>query len=239
MPYRNNRELPDAVKNVVPSAAGRTTWRTIYNNAAEQYGEDSARAFATAWSGLQAAGWAKNEEGQWVKKAADPIRFLAKNVPQRYTLGVVYEPNMLDTDEEFASLEVIEKACWGFMRKLQEQSVTVKQAGTLIEALCKAAESVDGIRVDVTELLDAVEKGRLGDQHTSWDDEESQVVECYLAPADMEIGEERITKGTWLLGVVWSEEAFAKIETGERTGLSMGGYGTTVEAAMQEVRDAA
>ena len=67
MPYRSNRELPDAVKNVVPSAAGRTTWRTIYNNAAEQYGEDSARAFATAWSGFQAAGWAKNDEGQWVK----------------------------------------------------------------------------------------------------------------------------------------------------------------------------
>ena len=239
MPYRNNRALPDSIKNVIPSEAGRTTWRTIYNSAAEQYGEDSERAFATAWSGFQAAGWAKNDEGKWVKKSTDTMRVLIKNAPARYTLGIVYAPNTLDTDEEFAQPDVIEKACWGFMRKLQGQSVSVKQAGVMLAALCKAAHSVEGVLVDITELLEDVHKGRLGDQHASWDDEESQVVECYVAPVNMQLGEEHITKGTWLLGVVWSEGAFAKIVSGERTGLSMGGLGTTVEAEIEEASYAA
>ena len=60
-----------------------------------------------------------------------------------------------------------------------------------------------------------------------------------MAPADMQISEEHITKGTWLLGVVWSEDAFAKIVSGERTGLSMGGFGKTVEAELEEARHAA
>lgn len=66
MPYRNNSELPDSVKNALPAEA-QTTWRTIYNSAAKQYGEDSERAVASAWSGLEGAGWQKGEDGQWHK----------------------------------------------------------------------------------------------------------------------------------------------------------------------------
>ena len=68
MPYKTNRALPDSVKNVLPAEA-QTTWRTIYNSAAAQYGEDTERAFATAWSGLQGAGWEKDAEGAWSKVA--------------------------------------------------------------------------------------------------------------------------------------------------------------------------
>ena len=236
MPYRNIRELPSAVKEALPVEAQRQFLRVV--NSQLERGLEEGRAFASAWSVIE-ENWHKNTEGKWVKKSTDAMRFLTKNAPARYTLGIVYAPNTLDTDDEFASSDVIEKACWGFMRKLQGQSVSVKQASVLLTALCKAAETPDGIRVDVTELLDIVQKGRLGDQHTSWDDDESQVVECYLAPADMQIGEERITKGTWLLGVVWSEDAFSKIASGERTGLSMGGFGKTIEAEVEEAAHAA
>lgn len=236
MPYRNIRELPSAVKDTLPVEAQRQFLRVV--NSQLERGLSEERSFASAWSVIKEH-WEKNADGDWVKKSADTMRFLAKNAPLRYTLGVVYAPDTLDTDDEFAPADVIEKACWGFMRKIQGQSVSVKQAGALLTALCKAADTPDGIRVDVTELLETVKKGWLGDQHTSWDDEESQVVECYMAPADMQISEEHITKGTWLLGVVWSEDAFAKIVSGERTGLSMGGFGKTVEAELEEARHAA
>ena len=236
MPYRSIRELPGAVKDALPVEAQRQFLRVV--NSQLERGLSEERSFASAWSAIKET-WEKNVHGTWVKKVANTMRFLTKNVPLRYTLGIVYAPDVLDTDEEFAPAGVIEKACWGFMRKLQGQSVSVKQASAVLTALCTAAETPDGIRVDVTELLETVQKGRLGDQHTSWDDEESQVVECYLAPADMQIGEEQITKGTWLMGVLWSEDAFSKIASGERTGLSMGGFGKTVEAELEDARDAA
>ena len=236
MPYRAIKELPEAVRTALPVEAQRQFLRVV--NSQLERGLSEERSFASAWSAIKET-WEKNADGDWVKKSAGTMRFLAKNAPARYTLGIVYAPDTLDTDEEFAPADVIEKACWGFMRKLQGQSVSVKQASAVLTALCKAADSADGVRVDITELLEDVHKGRLGDQHTSWDDDESQVVECYLAPADMQIGEEQITKGTWLLGVVWSEDAFAKIVSGERTGLSMGGFGKTVEAELEEARDAA
>ena len=236
MPYRSIRELPDAVRTALPVEAQRQFLRVI--NSQLERGLSEERSFASAWSAIKET-WAKNEEGKWVKKSTDTMRFLVKNAPARYTLGIVYAPNTLDTDEEFAPPDVIEKACWGFMRKLQGRSVSVKQASMLLTALCKAADSPDGIRVDVTELLETVQKGRLGDQHTSWDDEESEIVECYIAPVDMRIGDEGVMKGTMLLGVVWSEAAFSKVASGERTGLSMGGVGRTVEAEIEEAWHAA
>lgn len=236
MPYRSIRELPSAVTEALPVAAQRQFLRVI--NGQLDRGLPEERAFASAWSVIREH-WEKNVAGDWVRKSADAMRFLTKNTPDRYTLGIVYAPDTLDTEDEFAPPAVIEKACWGFMQKLQGQSVSVKQAVAVVEALYKAMDSVDDLRVDVTDLMDVVQKGRLGDQHTSWDDEESHIVECYIAPADMQLGEERITKGTWLLGVVWSEDAFAKIASGERTGYSMGGFGKTIEAEVEEANRAA
>ena len=168
MPYRNIRELPSAVKDTLPVEAQRQFLRVV--NSQLERGLSEERSFASAWSVIKEH-WEKNADGDWVKKSADTMRFLAKNAPLRYTLGVVYAPDTLDTDDEFAPADVIEKACWGFMRKIQGQSVSVKQAGALLTALCKAADTPDGIRVDVTELLETVKKGWLGEQHTSWDDE--------------------------------------------------------------------
>ncbi|HJO37579.1 MAG: XkdF-like putative serine protease domain-containing protein [Vicinamibacterales bacterium] len=56
---------------------------------------------------------------------------LSKHEEQRYTLGVVYEPLVLDTQEEFAKAEDIEEAAWGFMARLQ---TLAKAAGTLLKS---------------------------------------------------------------------------------------------------------
>jgi len=43
---------------------------------------------------------------------------------RRYTLGVVYEPDVVDTQGEFAKAEDIETAAWAFMERLQRDAAT-------------------------------------------------------------------------------------------------------------------
>src|SRR3990167_6307475 len=48
------------------------------------------------------------------------VLVLVKSSPERrYTLGVVYEPDVVDTQGDFAKAEDIEDAAWAFMMRLQ------------------------------------------------------------------------------------------------------------------------
>ena len=52
------------------------------------------------------------------------------------------------------------------------------------------------------------------------------VVETYIAPSDITIGEETVIKGTWLMTAeVTNNEVWEKVQKGEVTGFSMGGVG--------------
>ena len=59
--------------------------------------------------------------------------------------------------------------------------------------------------------------------HESFDDAHGDVVETFVAPVDMAIDDEVVKAGSWCVGIIWSEEMFAKIKSGDRTGVSMGG----------------
>ncbi len=56
-----------------------------------------------------------------------------------------------------------------------------------------------------------------------------EVVESYIAPADMEIASESITKGTWILVTKATDEIWEAIQKGEYTGYSLAGLAETVE----------
>jgi len=154
------------------------------------------------------------------------MKVLEKSASKRYTLGVVYEPDTLDTQHEFAKAEDIESAAWDFMTRLQDMA----KSGSLI--LKSALDASDqGITIDVTDMVDIVENDELS-KSSGLDDEHLQVgdyeqlgtiVESYIAPVDMVIQGETIKKGAWLLGVRWTPPMFDKIQKGERTGLSMFG----------------
>lgn len=63
-------------------------------------------------------------------------------------------------------------------------------------------------------------------QHSFEPLEKAAVVESYIAPCDMEVGGEPVTKGTWIMTVEINDpEIFDAIRKGEITGLSMGGIG--------------
>ncbi|WP_340394916.1 XkdF-like putative serine protease domain-containing protein [Paenibacillus sp. FSL E2-0177] len=61
------------------------------------------------------------------------------------------------------------------------------------------------------------------------------VVESYIAPCDMEIGDQIIVKGSWVAGVkVTDDDAWDAIQKGEITGFSMWGVGKREEIEEEE-----
>ena len=69
MPYKNNSDLPDLVRDNLPRHA-QEIYREAYNNAWDQYQDRDDRegtAHAVAWSAVKEV-YEKNDDGKWVKK---------------------------------------------------------------------------------------------------------------------------------------------------------------------------
>jgi hypothetical protein len=65
----------------------------------------------------------------------------------------------------------------------------------------------------------------VGDSHMV--QAEAEVVESYIAPADLQMGEQTVRKGSWIMAVkVHDDELWAAVKKGEMTGFSIGGFGT-------------
>lgn len=64
-----------------------------------------------------------------------------------------------------------------------------------------------------------------------------ELLESYIAPTDMQIGEETILKGSWVIVTKATDEIWEKIEKGEYTGYSMGGTAEvdTTKAAITQM----
>jgi hypothetical protein len=69
-----------------------------------------------------------------------------------------------------------------------------------------------------------IEHRTVGDSHSRLAG--AEVVESYLAPADLELGGQLITQGTWVMGVhVTDERLWQAVKSGEYSGFSIGGKG--------------
>jgi len=78
----------------------------------------------------------------------------------------------------------------------------------------------NGDKVDVQHSFEAVEG--------------VTVVETYIAPCDMTVGETAIVKGTWIMTAeVENAEVWEKVKKGEVTGFSMGGVGSYSEVDVE------
>lgn len=150
------------------------------------------------------------------------MRITRREPELRYTLAVVYEPNVNDAHEDFAKAETIRVAAWEFMKDLQLQA---KLASEILLA-CDDAE----VEFDVTDLMPVVDKGVINDMHQTDGPDFGTVVGSFVAPVDMQIGDETVTEGTWCVEIEWTPEQFEKVKRGERTGVSLGGTACRVEA---------
>lgn len=78
------------------------------------------------------------------------------------------------------------------------------------------------------EILDAAHKfalnGMVLKHEHSEEIQDSLVVETYVTPVDMQIGDELVKSGTWILGTkVFSDERWDMVKSGKYTGYSFGG----------------
>lgn len=63
-----------------------------------------------------------------------------------------------------------------------------------------------------------------------------EVVESYIAPQDFTVGDQTITKGTWVLVTKASDELWESIQKGEFTGYSMAGTAEVIEKDDKEMK---
>lgn len=158
---------------------------------------------------------------------ASSIQLLKADKVKKYTLGIVYEPKVVDLQDDYATAEEIENACWEFMKALQGKDDFTKTALDLIELIVKSLDDSSEVMFDISEVYEDLQKAsKLGLQHESRNDP-GVIVECYCAPANFILptdeGPQVILKGTWLMGCIWTEDNYDKVLNGELTGLSMGG----------------
>lgn len=76
MPYRTKQDLPAQVIDNLPAHA-EEIYKEAFNSAWQQYADPHKRtkggdqeevAHKVAWSAVKKAGYAKNENGEWVKE---------------------------------------------------------------------------------------------------------------------------------------------------------------------------
>lgn len=142
-----------------------------------------------------------NQKRFFLTKSADEPTFQKEvkvfvnkeDADQQLVYGVVYEPDTLDSHNDFMTAAEIEKAAHGFL---------------------KDARNIDT-------------------QH-DFESGVGEVVESYIAPVDMTIGEEEIVKGSWVLVTKASDEIWEAIQKGEYTGYSLAGTAETIEKKEDE-----
>ncbi|MBN7275096.1 DNA methyltransferase [Ligilactobacillus pobuzihii] len=113
--------------------------------------------------------------------------------PQKLVYGVVYEPDVEDSQGDSMGAAEIEKAAHGFMENYQQ----------------------------------------IDKQH-DFTTHAGQVVESYIAPADMEIGMQTVTKGTWVLVTKATDEIWDAIQKGDYTGYSLAGQAEVLEKSTKD-----
>lgn len=89
-------------------------------------------------------------------------------------------------------------------------------------------EDADGNWATEDEILDAAHRfalnGMVLKHEHSQEIQDSLVVETYIAPVDMQIGDETVKSGTWIIGTkVFSDERWNMVKSGQYTGYSLGG----------------
>ena len=93
MPYPSNEDLPDGVKNALPSAA-QSIWRNAFNSAFEK-NKDEEGANKQAWGAVKNAGW-KKQGDKWVKFEEETFEFGAEIFSVGKWNGDKYSENDLD-----------------------------------------------------------------------------------------------------------------------------------------------
>jgi len=150
------------------------------------------------------------ELSAWVERASVPalepveqFAVIKSEGDLRYTLGVAYparrttkatDSKDVDAHKDYMTPEELEKAAWAYLR----DRTTVRASG-----------GSTGV----------------GTMHEDGTDGAGDVVESYIYRGPTwKVADQVVEAGDWLLGVVWDEPTWARIQSGDLTGYSMQGY---------------
>lgn len=70
MPYKKKADLPEAVRDTLPSHA-EEIYKEAYNSAFEQYDHDEQRAHRIAWGAVKKQYHKDEDSGKWVEGPSD------------------------------------------------------------------------------------------------------------------------------------------------------------------------
>lgn len=199
MPYARNSELPEGVRDALPSSA-QTVWRNVFNSQKARDLSD-ARAAASAWSALENQGWKKGQDGKWSKVGkSEEVDFdisgeVAKvDEEQRLAFGwasVVSRDGtpVEDSQGDVIDIEELERAAYEYVRVSRKGGEMHRWiVGKLVESLVVTPEKLDAMGLD----RDCLDPG-------------------------------------WWIGFKLDEEAFEKVKSGEYRMFSIGGKGLRTE----------
>jgi cation transport regulator ChaB len=128
--YRSLDELPDAVKQLPKQ--GQRQWRNVFNSVWNQLKgrekkEREREAFQRAWGVIRRFYIKNPKTGKWERKKMEKIEksveFIKVDKKKQIVYGVVYEPDTVDADGDFATSEEIEKAAHKFMKDYNNISI--------------------------------------------------------------------------------------------------------------------
>lgn len=159
------------------------------------------------------------------------------------------------TDAKITHISLVDKGANGRpFAIIKEEGKEPLQKDIRITKADKARQIVYGVvyEPDVedahedTMTADEIEKAAHGfmerqntyniDKQHDLDADKGYVVESYIAPVDMQLGDQEIKKGSWVAGVkVTDNDTWELIEKGEITGFSMFGAGKREEVEEEEV----
>ncbi len=118
------------------------------------------------------------------------------------------------------------------MTQIQKTANVSKAAEKQILYCVVLAPDVEDLQGDVVDA-ETIEKAAheylkdfstVGFMHAT--EAHASVVESFVAPVDMDVNEQRITKGSWVIAIqVHDPELWAGVKDGTYTGVSIGGSG--------------
>lgn len=86
---------------------------------------------------------------------------------------------------------------------------------------------VDDIRKAAHGFMANLAAGRAGSSLMHAGESVGEIVESYIAPCDLQLGDELVTAGSWIAGVHYPDsDIWADVEKGTFGAFSIGGHGT-------------
>jgi cation transport regulator len=243
MPYSSNAELPEGVRNALPPRAQRV-FREAFNGAMKR-GLSEKRAFQSAWGAIKNAGWHRNADGKWVKKAGPSSSDVhvdrpmgGRKNPKHPMTDDDDEDQEHEADEEKAGKAAPAETAEGLkatsfaveVKKLDEDRNLVFGWLSVIEENGEAVVDLQGHVIEESTMEDAaydmvINGCDAGEMH-----ERIGIglglIECMaFTKAKQEVlGIDLGKVGLWL-GFKVDDEAFAKVKSGELRAFSLGGSG--------------